>query len=75
MLLATLSIWCNFHVNAIFDTGLSTNFSNKGFGQKARDQTKKPPSLREKCPYSYPLRIQSECGKIRTRITPNTVAF
>ena len=53
MLLATLSIWCNFHVNAIFDTGLSTSFSNKGFGQKARDQTKKPPSLREKCPYSY----------------------
>ena len=41
MLLAILSIWCNFHVNAIFDTGVSTSFSNKGFEQKARDQTKK----------------------------------
>ena len=27
-------------------------------------------SLREKCPYS-----DSECGKIRTRITPNTDTF
>ena len=25
--------------------------------------------------YSTPLRIQSECGKIRTRITPNTGTF
>ena len=45
MLLAILSIWCNFHVNAIVDTGASTSFSNKGFGQKARDQTKKTPSF------------------------------
>ena len=37
-------------------------------------------SLREKCPcselfQSISLRSQSECGKIRTRITPNTDAF
>ena len=33
--------------------------------------------LREKCPcpYSVSLRIQSECGKIWTRKTPNTNSF
>ena len=25
--------------------------------------------------YGVPLRIQSECGKMRTRITPNTDTF
>ena len=39
MLLAILRIWCN--VTTIFDAGVSTSFSNKGFEQKARDQTKK----------------------------------
>ena len=37
-------------------------------------------SLRLKCPYSELLwsvfsRIQSECGKMRTRITPHTATF
>ena len=37
-------------------------------------------SLREKCPYSKLFwsvfsRIQSECGKMRTKITPNTDTF
>ena len=33
-------------------------------------------SLRKKCPYSEILvRIYSECGKIQTRITPNTGTF
>ena len=40
-------------------------------------------SMREKCPYSelfWPgeirsIHIQSECGKILTRITPNTETF
>ena len=45
-------------------------------------------SLREKClyselfwsafsrvPFSLSLRIQSECGKMQTRITPNTDTF
>ena len=37
-------------------------------------------SLRKKCPYSEFFwsvfsRIQSECGKVRTRITPNTDTF
>ena len=36
--------------------------------------------IREKCPYSeffysVSLRIQSKCGKIRTRKTPNTDTF
>ena len=37
-------------------------------------------SLREKCPYSelfWPVfsHIQSECGKVRTRIAPNKDTF
>ena len=31
-------------------------------------------ALREKCPYSV-YNIQSECGKIRSRKTPNTDTF
>ena len=30
---------------------------------------------RSRTEYSVSLRIQSECGKIRTRITPNTDTF
>ena len=31
--------------------------------------------IRRDTPYSVSLRIQSECGKMRTRITPNTDTF
>ena len=32
-------------------------------------------TMREKCPYSVSLHIQSKCGKTRTRKTPNTDTF
>ena len=50
-----------------------SNFYRPGFFHQRVSYKTKCVSLREKCPYSE--LFWSKCGKIRTRITPNTDTF
>ena len=51
---------------AVFKKGETGNFENYGSISTLLMNTER---------YSVSLRIQSECGKMRTRITPNTDTF
>ena len=78
-----LSIFAKSSKSSMLGAWLNVKYTSRLFSLQL-------PSLREKCPYSelfwsafsrirteysVSLRIQSECGKIWTRISPNTDTF